>query len=101
MYTYTTPTITCTLQGAEFSQVDYVRVAFVGRLGRKLVKSIDIADIDAETGQFVIHLTQRETAMLGAGSIDIQARVRYNDGTVQSTAKITAEMKDMIDKVVI
>ena len=50
MYTYTTPTITCTLTGLEFSQVDYVRIAIESK-GYSLVRVVPAADIDTETRQ--------------------------------------------------
>lgn len=101
MYTYTTPTVTCTLKGAELSQVDYVRVAFKGKVNRIVIKTVNIDDIDKLTGNMSIKLTQQETARLGEGKIEIQARVHYADGTVQSTDKVYVDMHDVIDKVVI
>ena len=55
MYTYTTPTITCTLTGLEFSQVDYVRIAIESK-GYSLVRVVPAADIDTETGNTAIKL---------------------------------------------
>lgn len=99
MYTYTTPTITCTLTGVELSQVDIVRIAIKGAKA-KLVKVLSAEDID-EAGQATILLTQEETAALGKGDICIQGRIRYNDGTVQPTNKIHKNMDDVLDRVVI
>ena len=100
MYTYTTPTITCTLAGAELSQVDHVRIAIDGAKS-KLVRIIPVADIDTETGEVIVKLTQEETAALGKGQVYIQARIRYKDGTVQGTNKVCKDMDDALDKVVI
>jgi hypothetical protein len=99
MYTYTTPTITCTLAGVEFGQVDVVRIAIKGKC--EVLRIVPAADIDAETGELSVKLTQEETASIGCGQISIQARVRYIDGTVQATNKVLSEMCDVIDKVVI
>ena len=99
MYTYTTPTITCILDGIEFEQVDIVRIAVKGKT--EIVKTVNAADIDTETGETSIALTQEETAQLGKGQIAIQARIRYVDGTVQATNKVLKEMNEVLDKVVI
>ena len=100
MYTYTTPTITCTLEGVEWSQVDYVRIAVESKKF-ELVRVVPVADIDTETGETSIVLSQEETASLGKGQVAIQARVRYADGTVQATNKVLKDMRDVLDKVVI
>lgn len=100
MFTYTTPTITCTLTGAEFSQVDYVRIAVKGKAS-EIVRVVPISDIDTETGTAYITLTQEETAAFGKGQVSIQARIHYADGTVQATNKVFRDMDDVLDKVVI
>lgn len=100
MYTYTTPTITCTLTGLEFSQVDYVRIAIESKKA-SLVKVVPATDIDAETGETAVTLTQEETASLGKGQVAIQARVRYLDGTVQATNRVLRDMSGVLDEVVI
>ena len=100
MYTYTTPSITCTLTGVEFSTVDYVRIALKGK-SSEIVKVVPIDGIDTETGEAIITLTQEETASLGKGQVAIQARVRYADGTVQATNKVLKDMNEVLDKVVI
>lgn len=100
MYTYTTPTITCTLEGVEWSQVDYVRIAVESKKF-ELVRVVPVSDIDTETGETSIVLTQEETASLGKGQVAIQARVRYADGTVQATNKVLRDMNEVLDKVVI
>ena len=100
MYTYTTPTIPCVLDGVDFSQVDYVRIAVESKKS-EIVRVVPVSDIDTETGETSIKLTQEETAALGKGQIAIQARVRYVDGTVQATNKVLKDMNDVLDKVVI
>ena len=100
MYTYTTPTITCTLTGIEFSQLDYVRIAVESKRC-ELVRVVPASDIDSETGVTSIKLTQEETAKLGKGQVAIQARVRYLDGSVQATNRVYRDMNDVLDKVVI
>lgn len=100
MWTYTTPTINCTLDGVEFGSVDYVRIAVKSKC-REIVRVVPVADIDTETGETAITLTQEETAALGRGQIAIQARVRYMDGTVQATNKVLKDMSEVLDKVVI
>ena len=100
MYTYTTPTITCTLTGVDFASVDYVRIAMKGK-NSSIIRSIPIADIDTEEGTAVIELTQEETAQLGTGQIAIQGRIHYADGSVQATNKVLKTLNEVIDKVVI
>ena len=76
MYTYTTPTITCVLEGVEWSQVDYVRIAVESKKF-ELVRVVPVADIDTETGETSIVLTQEETAQLGKGQVvSVRARAR-------------------------
>lgn len=100
MYTYTTPTISCVLDGAVWAQVDYVRVAVESKKF-EIVRVIPVADIDTETGELNVVLTQEETASLGKGQVVIQARIRYIDGTVQATNKVLRDMNEVLDKVVI
>lgn len=100
MFTYTTPTITCTLEGIEFNQVDYVRIAVESKK-REIVRVVPVSDIDTETGNTTITLTQEETAALGKGQVAIQARIRYTDGTVQATNKVLRDMDNVLDEVVI
>lgn len=100
MYTYTTPTITCTLEDVDFTNVDYVRIAVKGKSGYVL-REIEVADIDTTEGTCTVELTQEETAALGEGQVKIQARIRYTDGTVLPTNKVITSMKDVLDKVVI
>lgn len=100
MYRYTTPTIPCELTDVAWSQVDYVRIAVEGRnaLIVRIVPATEFTD-----GATSIKLTQEETADLGAenDNIRIQARIRYNDGTVQATNKVKTTLLDVLDKVVI
>ena len=100
MYTYTTPTITCTFAGVDFESVDYVRIAINGK-NSSIIRVIPVADIDTEEGTAVVELTQEETAALGAGQIAIQGRIHYADGSVQATNKVLKTLNEVIDKVVI
>lgn len=100
MYTYTTPTITCTLAGVDFESVDYVRIAINGK-NSSIIRVIPVADIDTEEGTAVVELTQEETAALGAGQVAIQGRIHYADGSVQATNKVLKTLNEVIDKVVI
>lgn len=100
MYTYTTPTITCTLSEVVFTNVDYVRIAIKGK-NSSVLREIPIADIDTEDGTCTVELTQEETAAFGAGQVTIQARIHYSDGTVQATNKVIKQMSEVLDKVVI
>lgn len=100
MYTYTTPTITCTLSEVTFTNVDYVRIAIKGRHS-SVLREIPIADINTTDGTCVVALTQQETAALGEGQVCIQARIHYTDDTVQATNKVIRQMCDVLDKVVI
>lgn len=100
MYQYTTPTITVTLSGVNFTNVDYIRIAFQGT-DELLLKQIAVADIDTTEGTAAIELTQEETVTLGEGILTIQARIHYTDGTVQATNKVVKKMYDVLDEVVI
>lgn len=100
MYEYTTPTITVKLTGVEFDQVDYVRVAIKGR-GSQIVREVSVSSFDTEEGTASITLTQEETAAFGVGQITIQARIHYISGAVQATNKVTKQLGDVIDEVVI
>ena len=83
-----------------FNQVDHVRIALSSK-SFDLVRIVPVADIDTETGEVIVKLTQEETAALGKGQVYIQARIRYKDGTVQGTNKVCKDMDDVLDKVVI
>lgn len=100
MYTYTTPTITCTLSDVTFTNVDYVRIAIKGK-NSSVLREIQISDIDTTEGTCTVELTQEETAALGAGQVTIQARIHYVDGSVQATNKVIKQMSEVLDKVVI
>lgn len=65
MYTYTTPTITCVLEGVESKHCELLRI-------------VPVADIDTETGELNIVLTQEETASLGKGQVGKLLHFRTN-----------------------
>lgn len=100
MYRYTTPSISCTLNGVDFSEVQFVRIAIKGNRAT-IVRQIPVTDIDE--GKAVVELTQEETAKLGASDsiVEIQGRVKYSDGAVQSTNRVKTNLYDVLDKVVI
>lgn len=102
MYRYTTPTIRCTLNGIDFSVVQFVRIAIKGNR-TLIVRQIPVSEIDTETGLATIRLTQEETAKIGYSDseIEIQGRVKYADGTVQPTTRVRSSLYDVLDKVVI
>ncbi len=98
-FTYTTPTITFTLTNINYTNVEYVRMAFKGET--KVIREVDVADIDTEAGTFSVTLTQQETANLGPGSITMQGRIFYSDGTVQPTKQTVQSMQRIIDEEII
>ena len=107
MYTYTTPTIPCTITGASnWEHVSFVRLAIKGQCV-KLIKEIPISDItvttedDEQTATFSVDLTQEETAQLKSGVLGIQARIKYDDDSVLATNSVGKRLDDVIDKVVI
>lgn len=107
MYTYTTPTIPCTITGASnWDHVSFVRLAIKGQCV-KLVKEIPISDItvttedNEQTATFSVELTQEETAQLKSGVLGIQARIKYDDDSVLATNSVGKRLDDVIDKVVI
>lgn len=99
MYRYTTPTIPCTISGIELASVDFVRIAIEGK-NALIVRVIPVAEI---TDPIRVTLTQEETASLGTGNdvVEIQARIKYRDGTVQATNKVRTMLEDVLDKVVV
>lgn len=101
MYRYTTPTIPCSLQDVAFEQVELVRIAISGK-NSLIVREIPATDFD-NTGTASVELTQEETAGLGTDNdtVQIQARIKYKDGTVQATNKVRCALLDVLDKVVI
>lgn len=99
MYTYTTPTLTCTLTGVTWANVELVRLALKGKIN--IVREIPVSEVDTETNTVTIRLTQEETANLSPGKLVVQARIKYLDGTVQASDKYATMMDAVIDKVVI
>ena len=101
MRTYTTPTITATLTGVDFSELALIRLSIKGNV--LLVKEYEAGDsaIDANEGTLTCKLTQEETAELDDGDIYIQCRIKYSDGTVQATNKVHSKMMDVLDREVI
>ena len=65
MYTYTTPTITCVLEGVEWSQVLFVRIAVESKK-YELVRIVPVADIDTEEDWRVAELKFRQVAYIRA-----------------------------------
>ena len=108
MYTYTTPTIPCTITGASnWDHVEFVRLAIRGQCCT-LIREIPIADItvtqqqdQSYIGEFTVHLSQEETAQLKTGVLGIQARLKYDDDSVLATNSVGKRLEDVIDKVVI
>lgn len=107
MYTYTTPTIPCTITGASnWDHVVFVRLAIKGQCV-KLIKELPISDItvttedDEQIATFSVKLTQEETAQLKSGVLEIQARIKYDDDSVLPTNILDKNLDDVIDRVVI
>ena len=108
MYTYTTPTIPCTIKGVlNWDHVSFVRLAIKGQC-TKLIREIPIADITVTeledhtfVGEFTVELSQEETAQLKSGILGMQARIKYDDDSVLPTNIVGKRLEDVIDKVVI
>lgn len=102
MRTYTTPTITATLTGVDFSELALIRLSIKGKAAL-ITKEFEAGDsaIDANEGTLTCKLTQEETAELDDGDIYIQCRIKYSDGTVQATNKVHSKMMDVLDREVI
>lgn len=108
MYTYTTPTIPCTIKGvSNWDHVSFVRLAIKGQC-TKLIREIPIADITVTeledhtfVGEFTVELSQEETAQLKSGILGMQARIKYDDDSVLPTNIVNKRLDDVIDKVVI
>lgn len=108
MYTYTTPTIPCTIKGvSNWDHVSFVRLAIKGQC-MTLIREIPISDITVTElenhsfiGEFTVELSQEETAQLKTGVLGIQARLKYDDDSVLATNSVGKRLEDVIDKVVI
>lgn len=100
MRRYTTPTVTLWMPSLDFVGVSLFRVAF--KCGKYLlIKTFSISDsaVDAENKKIVINLTQAETAAMSVGIVKVQARLKYNNGTVVSTDEGLFPMKEILDEV--
>ena len=100
MFTYTTPIIVFKFDGLDLAFVDFVRLAIKG--GRyTVIREIQPADIDPDTGETIVKLTQQETAALGPGVLIMQARIKYTDGTVEPTDQVKGTLEQINDGTVI
>ena len=100
MYRYTTPKITLTISGIDFSEVSLFRVAFE-KCNYRLVKDILPSDegVNPDTNTIQLELTQKETADMSPGTVNIQVRIKFNNGRVAATDMIPRSIKDVIDEV--
>lgn len=102
MYRYTTPTLPITIEGIDFSEVDYFRIA-IERGDNELLFTVNANDesVDAETNTIYISLTQEQTAQFEEGYVRIQARIKYLSGVVQATQIAKVSVHGVLDEVVI
>lgn len=102
MYRYTTPTLPITIDGIDFEEVTLFRVA-IEQDDIELLKVINIDDpsVDAERKTIYVSLTQEETASMDDGPVDVQARIKFTNGSVLATNKATLSIKDVLDEVII
>lgn len=102
MYRYTTPTLPITIDDIDFEDVTLFRVA-IEQDDVELLKVINIDDpsVDAEHKTIYVSLTQEETASMDDGPVDVQARIKFTNGSVLATNKAALSMKDVLDEVII
>ena len=103
MYRYTTPTLPVTRDGVDFDDVSVFRIA-IEQGSTELLKVIDSDDpsVDAEHKTIYIPLTQEETASFKEGHhVQIQARIKYVNGTVLATNMVSIPVKNVLDEVII
>lgn len=98
MYQYTTPTISCKIEGADLQTADYARISIEGKNGT-LLRIVPVSEFVEDTA--TLTLSQEDTVTIGKGSVYIQARIHYPDGTVQATNKVLRAVNDVIDEVII
>jgi len=100
MYRYTTPTITLTIDDIDFTEVALWRVTFSGP-GKRITKEYEAGDVAIGDDTLLVTLTQEETASMNAGDVEIQVRMRLNNGQVLATTSAKVKLYDVLDKVVI
>lgn len=102
MYRYTTPTLPITIDGVNFADVDYFRIA-IEKGNTELLYVINANDerVDAQHNTINLALTQEESALFSEGYAQIQARIRYTSGSVQATNIGSVSVKDVLDEVII
>ena len=102
MYRYTTPTLPITIEGLDFTEVDYFRIAIeLGQTELLFVVPADDETVDAETNTIYVSLTQEQTAALKEGLAKVQARIKYNSGAVQATNMASVAVNKVLDEVII
>ena len=102
MYRYTTPTLPITISDLDFADVDLFRIAIEqGNVEMLKVVEADDPSIDAEHKTIYVPLTQEETASFKDGTVQIQARVKFTNGSVLATNKVSLSVKDVLDEVII
>lgn len=102
MYQYTTPTLIIILNGIDFAHVDSFRIAINGKKNKILkIISGDDSAVDAENSTIRITLTQEESASLGKGYSEVQARIVTDDDEVFATNKVKTLIDSVYDEVVV
>lgn len=102
MYRYTTPTLPITIADIDFADVQLFRIA-IEQGKTEILKIVDSDDesVDAETNTIYVPLTQEETAAFEKGNGYVQARVKFNSGSVLATNKAKVSVYDVLDEVII
>ena len=102
MYRYTTPTLPITIADLDFDEVNLFRIA-IEQGNVELLKAVSASDpsVDAEHKTIYVPLTQEETAQFKDGIVQIQARVKFTNGAVLATNKVSLSIKDVLDEVII
>lgn len=102
MYRYTTPTLPVTIDGIDFDDVILFRIAIEqGNVEMLKVVNADDPNVDAQHNTIYVPLTQEETATFHDGTVAIQARVKFDNGHVLATNKVSLSVKDVLDEVII
>ena len=89
----TTPTLTFTLP-VDSSIIERLFITFSQKRGIMLEKNID--DCEFIDGALQVTLSQKETLSFNVGAIDIQIRLKTNDGSAMASNIVVAEIRDCL-----
>ena len=89
----TTPTLTFTLP-VDSSIIECLFITFSQK--REIVLEKNINDCEFIDGALQVTLSQKETLSFNVGSIDIQIRLKTNDGSAMASNIVVVEIRDCL-----